>query len=157
MKELVMVGSGGCMRELVWQIQEQKKEKEIWKIVGYVDRKKPLDERGISVGEQWIPYLGNDDVLLERSEKTNVASLLLYRILEKKLSGNYTCEEILTTLRSMQMTLLSKESGYIPSYKRTALTDDLHKTFNFHTDYEFISKSAMRNIIKYTKTKEIKK
>lgn len=45
MKELVMVGSGGCMRELVWQIQEQKKEKEIWKIVGYVDRKKPLDVR----------------------------------------------------------------------------------------------------------------
>ena len=83
-------------------------------------------------------------------------SLLLYRLLEKKLSGNYTCEEILATLRAMQMTLLSKESGFIPSYKRTELTDDLHKTFGFHTDYEFISKSAMRSIIKYTKTKETK-
>ena len=28
-------------------------------------------------------------------------SLLLYRLLEKKLSGNYTCEQILKTLRSM--------------------------------------------------------
>ena len=70
---------------------------------------------------------------------------------------NYTCNEILNTLRSMQVTLLSKESGYIPSYKRTVLTDDLHKAFGFHTDYEFISKSAMRSIIKSTKTEEGKK
>ena len=83
-------------------------------------------------------------------------SLLLYRLLEKKLSERYTCDEVLATLRSMTVTLLSKESGYIPSYKRTDLTDDLHKTFGFHTDYEFITKSAMRSIIKYTKTKETK-
>lgn len=84
-------------------------------------------------------------------------SLLVYRLLEKKIGNNYTCNEILSTLRSMQVTLLSKESGYIPSYKRTDLTDDLHKAFGFHTDYEFISKSAMRSIIKSTKTEEGKK
>ena len=84
-------------------------------------------------------------------------SLLVYRLLEKKIGNDYTCNEILSTLRSMQVTLLSKESGYIPSYRRTALTDDLHKAFGFHTDYEFISKSAMRSIIKSTKTEEGKK
>lgn len=84
-------------------------------------------------------------------------SLLVYRLLEKKIGNNYTCNEILSTLRSMQVTLLSKESGYIPSYKRTDLTDDLHKAFGFRTDYEFISKSAMRSIIKSTKTEEVKK
>lgn len=84
-------------------------------------------------------------------------SLLVYRLLEKKLGNAYTCNEILSTLRSMQVTLLSKESGYIPSYKRTDMTDDLHKVFGFHTDYEFISKSAMRSIIKSTKTEETKK
>ena len=84
-------------------------------------------------------------------------SLLVYRLLEKKIGNKYTCNEILSTLRSMQVTLLSKESGYIPSYKRTDLTDDLHKVFGFHTDYEFISKSAMRSIIKSTKTQERKK
>lgn len=84
-------------------------------------------------------------------------SLLVYRLLEKRLDNRYTCNEILATLRSMQMTLLSKESGYIPSYKRTDITDALHKAFGFHTDYEFISKSAMRGIIKETKTEEIKK
>lgn len=83
-------------------------------------------------------------------------SLLLYRLLEKKLCGNYSCEKILATLRSMQMTLLSRESGYIPSYKRTSLTDDLHNTFGFHTDYEFISRASMRSIIKHTKTKQTK-
>lgn len=84
-------------------------------------------------------------------------SLLVYRLLEKKLGNAYTCNEILRTLRSMQVTLLSKESGYIPSYKRTDMTDDLHKVFGFHTDYEFISKSTMRSIIKSTKTEETKK
>lgn len=79
-------------------------------------------------------------------------SLMIYRLLEKKLGSCHTCNEILGTLRSMQMTLLSKESGYIPSYKRTDLTDALHKAFGFRTDYEFLSKSNMRSIIKNTKT-----
>jgi len=84
-------------------------------------------------------------------------SLLVYRLLEKKLGSRYTCSELLDTLRSMQVTLLSEESGYVPSYKRTDLTDDLHRAFGFHTDYEFIPKSAMRGIIKCTKTEEVKK
>ena len=78
-------------------------------------------------------------------------SLLVYRLLEKKLENKYTCEQILDTLRNMQLTHLSKDSGYIPSYKRTDVTDSLHKIFGFHTDFEFISKSSMRNIIKNTK------
>jgi hypothetical protein len=78
-------------------------------------------------------------------------SLLLYRLLEKKLGNAYTSSKILTTLRSMQMTLLNTASGYIPSYPRTALTDTLHKTFGFRTDYEFITKASMRTIIKETK------
>ena len=78
-------------------------------------------------------------------------SLLIYRLLEKKIGDNYTSHQIIETLRSMQMTLLSTASGYIPSYQRTELTDILHKTFGFRTDYEFITKSSMRTIIKETK------
>ena len=78
-------------------------------------------------------------------------SLLVYRLLEKKLRNTYTTSQILRTLRSMQMTLLNTASGYIPSYMRSELTDSLHKTFGFRTDYEFISKSSMRTIIKDTK------
>lgn len=78
-------------------------------------------------------------------------SLLLYRLLEKKLGNTYTSNQIIETLRSMNMTFLNTASGYIPSYTRTELTDDLHKTFGFRTDYEFITKASMRNIIKQTK------
>lgn len=82
---------------------------------------------------------------------------LLYRLLEKKLNNAYTAGQIFKTLRSMQMTLLNTASGYIPSYTRTELTDSLHKAFGFRTDYEFISKSSMRTIIKETKQVKSKK
>ncbi len=82
-------------------------------------------------------------------------SLLVYRLLEKKLGEEFTCSQILETLRTMNVTLLSKDSGYIPSYKRTKITDKLHNSFGFRTDYEFTRKSTMRTIIKETKQKKI--
>ena len=92
-------------------------------------------------------YVRRDD-RIKAHFLTCYISLLVYRLLEKKLDNKYTCEEILSTIREMQMTLLSGNSGYVPSYKRTELTDSLHETFGFHTDYEFITKATMRNIIK---------
>ena len=97
-------------------------------------------------------YVQRDD-RIKAHFLTCYISLLVYRLLEKKLDEEYTCSQILETLRSMQMTLLSKESGYIPSYKRTKLTDKLHSVFGFRTDFEFISKSTMRSIIRSTKQK----
>jgi hypothetical protein len=88
-------------------------------------------------------------------------SLLIYRLLEQKLKNSegtihYTCRWILDTLAGMKVTLLVKDSGYIPSYKRTDLTDALHETFSFRTDHEFTTKSGMRSIIKGTKTSKSK-
>jgi len=82
-------------------------------------------------------------------------SLLVYRLLEKKMGEEFTCTQILETLRNMNVTLLPKDSGYIPSYKRTKLTDALHNVFGFRTDYEFIPKATMRTIIKETKQPKI--
>ena len=82
-------------------------------------------------------------------------ALLVYRLLEQKLEKRYTAEQIISTLRGMYVTRLKKEYGYIPSYKRTDLTDKLHELFDFETDREIISKSTMRNIIKKTKEKTI--
>lgn len=100
-------------------------------------------------------YVRRDD-RIKAHFLTCYISLLVYRILEKILDNKYTCEEILSTLKSMNMTLLSKNSGYTPSYKRTELTDVLHKKFGFHTDYEFISKAKMRSIIKESKVSNFK-
>lgn len=48
-------------------------------------------------------------------------------------------------------TCLIDSHGYIPAYSRTDLTDLLHETFGFNTDYEIMKKSTMRNIIKKSK------
>ena len=95
-------------------------------------------------------YVRRDD-RIKAHFMTCYISLLIYRLLEKKIGDNYTSHQIIEALRSMQMTLLSTAGGYIPSYQRTELTDRLHKTFGFRTDYEFITKASMRTIIKETK------
>jgi len=53
----------------------------------------------------------------------------------------------------MNLTLL-EGYGYIPSYTRTDITDDLHKLFGFRTDYQITKKQKMRNIIHQTKDKK---
>lgn len=79
-------------------------------------------------------------------------SLIVYRILSNKLNNKYTVCELLKTIRNMEL-LDTQYNGYIPTYTRTDITDDLHKTFGFRTDYEIIGKKKMRNIIKNTKLK----
>ena len=44
-----------------------------------------------------------------------------------------------------------KGQGYMLTYVRDKLTDDLHKTCGFRTDYEFITKADMRTIEKQSK------
>lgn len=101
-------------------------------------------------------YVRRDD-RIKAHFLTCYIGLLVYRLLEKKLNNKYTCDQILKTIRSMQMTLLPKNSGYIPSYKRTDITDDLHNAFGFRTDFELIPKASMRSIIKETKHKKAQK
>lgn len=79
-------------------------------------------------------------------------SLLIYRLLEKKLGANYTCSEIIKTLSRMNVTKISSINAYVPAYKRTQLTDDLHHLFGFRTDYEIMTKATLRNTIKNSKT-----
>lgn len=77
-------------------------------------------------------------------------SLLVYRLLEKKLEKKYTCSEILETLREFQFADVAGQ-GFMPLYKRTKLTDALHSTSGIETDFEFITKSKMREIQKKSK------
>ncbi|MBQ6966499.1 MAG: IS1634 family transposase [Lachnospiraceae bacterium] len=76
--------------------------------------------------------------------------LLIYRLLEKQLGNKYTCEEILNKLKSIKFADI-KGQGYMPTYVRDKLTDDLHQTCGFKTDYEFITKADMRTIEKKSK------
>ena len=80
-------------------------------------------------------------------------ALTIYRFLEKKMDLKYTCEELLETLKAINLAEI-QEQGYIPLYKREAITDDLHEACGFRTDYQFITKSKMRTIQKKSKRKE---
>ena len=80
-------------------------------------------------------------------------ALTLYRFLEKKLDSKYTCEELLDTLKAMNFAEI-QEQGFIPLYKRDAITDALHEVCGFRTDYQFLTKSKMRTIQKKSKGRE---
>lgn len=80
-------------------------------------------------------------------------SLILFRYLEKALEYNYTCEDILDTLCSMNF-LATNGEGYIPTYTRTDLTDALHEAFGFRTDYDIVTEKQMKKIFRDTKKRK---
>ena len=80
-------------------------------------------------------------------------ALMIYRFLEKKLDSKYTCEELLDTLKEMNFVEV-QEQGFIPTYKRESITDALHDTCGFRTDYQFITKRQMKTIQKKSKGRE---
>ncbi len=96
-------------------------------------------------------YLSRDD-RIKAHFTTCYLALILYRYLEKRLEGKYTCCQIIDGLRDMKF-LRVPSDGYIPAYTRTTFTDDLHQAFGFRTDYQILSKSTMRKIVAKTKEK----
>lgn len=84
-KQLILVGNGGCMREIAWQIEMLNQVYPTWQIAGIVDRNP-------SQGYRSYPWLGDDEYLLSLTEETNVAICVgnpfLRRKIAEKLSQN---------------------------------------------------------------------
>jgi len=95
-------------------------------------------------------YLSDDD-RIEAHFITCFISLVIYRLLEKKLHEKFTCHEIVGELREMNFKEIRGE-GYEPIYTRTDFTDALHEAFGFHTDYQIVTNRMMKKIFKGTKT-----
>jgi transposase len=98
-------------------------------------------------------------VFLQRDDRikahflTCFLALVLYKHLEKKLNSgrnHFTPNEIIGTLTDMNFLNIAGE-GYIPNYTRTDLTNALHATAEFRTDYQIVTKQRMKNIISSTK------
>jgi len=94
-------------------------------------------------------YLSNDD-RIEAHFITCFISLIVYRLLEKRLNEEFSCQEIITGLRNMDFFEIKGE-GYIPTYTRTDFTDALHEAFGFRTDYQIVSTQIMKKNFKNTK------
>ncbi len=77
-------------------------------------------------------------------------ALLIYRCLEKRLGKTYTCEEVLHTLKTFSFADVQGQ-GFMPIYESTKLTDALHRVSGFETNYEFLTKSKMKEIQKLSK------
>ena len=96
-------------------------------------------------------YLRKDNRILAHFTTCFIA-LTVFRYLEKKLQGKYTCSQIRDGLNDIKFFKLAEE-GYAPAYMRNDFTDDLHDVFGFRTDYQILSKSSLRKIISNTKKK----
>lgn len=83
---LILIGSGGCMRELVWQMQELNKTKSTWNILGYVDNIPQENRMTVAVGSQKINYLGDDDYLLNQRNHINAAICIASPSIRKKIA-----------------------------------------------------------------------
>lgn len=87
MQDLILAGAGGCMRELIWQIQELNKVSPLWNVIGFVDFQRLEEE--VYVGGQHIPYLGTDEILLDMQEEVNVAICVGSPIIRRKIASKY--------------------------------------------------------------------
>jgi len=94
-------------------------------------------------------YLKRDD-RISAHFTTCFISLMIYRLLEKKLKEQFTSDTIIKSLRKMNFKE-EKGRGYIPVYTRTDFTDALHEAFGFRTDYEIVTIKEMKKIFKKTK------
>ena len=92
-------------------------------------------------------------VYLQREDRikahflTCYIALFIFRILQKQLGSQFTCEDIISTLKKMDLTKTSDGAGFIPSYTRTDLTDCLHQHAGFRTDYQIMTGRQMRSVI----------
>lgn len=73
-------------------------------------------------------------------------ALLVFRILESKLEYKYTSAQIISQIRKMSLNILHGD-GYRPNYKRTDLTDALHKAAGFRTDTEIVTNQRIKQIV----------
>lgn len=83
-------------------------------------------------------------------------ALILYKYLAKKVNRagkHFSPNEIIGTLQDMNFLSITGE-GYIPTYTRTDLTNNLHGSAGFRTDTQIVSRQMMKKIISFTKNIE---
>lgn len=72
-------------------------------------------------------------------------ALFLYRVLEHRLGERFTTDQILSTLKGMNALHIQSE-GYIPTFKRTDLTDKLFEISGFRLDTEIVTLKKLKAV-----------
>lgn len=85
MQDLILAGSGGCMRELLFQIEELNKKVPSWNVLGFVDEYFDENDENVERILKKCPYLGKDDYLISLQKKVNVSVCVGEPGLRKKI------------------------------------------------------------------------
>lgn len=99
------------------------------------------------------PVYLKKDARIEAHFLTCFIAVLFYRILEDKLDDKFTVSETIETLRDMNLGKLG-HAGYIPTFTRTDLTDQLHEIHRFRLDTKIIEPSKIKEIKKICKKRK---
>lgn len=97
-------------------------------------------------------YLQRDD-RIKAHFLTCFLALILYKYLAKKINRagcHFSANNVISTLKDMNFVSVAGE-GYIPTYTRTDLTNNLHGSAGFRTDTQIVSKQRMKSIISESK------
>ena len=82
MKDIVIVGTGGCAKEILFLLEENNKIEEEWNILGFID----CDKNQTNLK---YPVLGDDDWLMEQTRELAVVIAVGSPSLKKKLYEMY--------------------------------------------------------------------
>lgn len=96
------------------------------------------------------PVYLSDDERIRAHFLTCYLALVIFRLLEKKLNNEFTCEQIIDAIRNYNFLEINKK-GYIPAYQGSAIYDRLHEQFGFYNDAEIVTYEQMHKIIKNNK------
>ncbi len=77
-------------------------------------------------------------------------ALFIYRVLEHRLGDTFTTDMIMGSLRNMNALHIQSE-GFIPTFRRTDLTDRLFEISGFRLDTEIITLKKLKSIISMTR------
>lgn len=81
---------------------------------------------------------------------TDYIALLIVRILEYRTKKRYSYRTLKNVLKDMNICAVN-DGGFVPDYTRTAVTDELHNTVGFRTDYEYLSRPQLKKFCSETK------
>ena len=85
MENIILVGSGGCMKELLWQIEEANKRLPRYSVLGYIDLVEDLAMDAVG----FCKYLGDDEFLLEYPMKAGVVVCISDPVKRRELVSMY--------------------------------------------------------------------
>jgi len=93
------------------------------------------------------PVFLSDDNRIKAHFLTCYLALLIFRLLEKKMDNQFTCEQIIDALREYNFLEIDKK-GYIPTYENSGIYSKLHEAFGFCNDTEITTYEQINKIIK---------